>query len=78
MKRPNISDVKYKLSNDFECIRFNPSGYISDIDKHIDQIEAENKTLTKALETIVAVSDDARLPLVKAINQISNKALKGL
>lgn len=42
-KRPNVSDEKYKLSNDFECIKFHPSGYLADINKHIDQVEAELK-----------------------------------
>ena len=45
MKRPNVKDEKYKLSNDFECIKFNLNAYQADINKHINQIEAEKKEL---------------------------------
>ena len=54
MERPNVNDEKYKLSPDFQVIKFDINAYQADINKHIDQVEAENKD---ANQFIIQVAD---------------------
>ncbi|MCK5614197.1 hypothetical protein KAR91_70685 [Candidatus Pacearchaeota archaeon] len=65
MERPNVNDEKYKLSNDFECIKFHPDLYLADINKHIDQIEAENKKLKEASSILNSLSKEKPCPVCK-------------
>ena len=76
MKTPQHTDEKYKLSNDFECIKLDFKSYLADITGHIDQIETENKDLTKALEAIRDLTSDEQSPLMKALYEIAHKTLK--
>ena len=83
MERPNVSDEKYKLSNDFECIKFDLNGYQADINKHIDQVEAEKKELIegikKAINTLpcekallsLYPDSEENEALIKAIDQLN-------
>ncbi len=68
MERPNVSDEKYKLSNDFECIKFHPSGYLADINKHIDQLEVERKELeTTMCEILTAI---LKIPMCQEVGYL--------
>ena len=80
MERPNVNDEKYKLSNDFECIKFHKDGYLADINKHTDQVDAEKKELIESVEALLILID-SRLSLIdsrevgKGKNHIWNRVV---
>ena len=47
MKIPRQSDKKYKLSNDFECVKIDFNLYDKDRTLYIDQLESQIKEIEK-------------------------------
>ena len=61
-ERPQQTDKKYKLSNDFECVKIAFNLYDKDRTLYIDQLEAENKKLKQASSILNSLSNKKPCP----------------
>ena len=84
MERPNVNDEKYKISPDFQMIKFDFNAYKVDITRYFDQGEADKKELIegiknainalpceKALKNLYPDSEENKA-LIEAINHLNN------
>ena len=58
MKIPNSTDEKYKLQNDFECVKIDFKSYEADVNKFIDKLEIKLKQANKLLSQARDVIND--------------------